>query len=401
MARFFSVCLALLLPVASSTLSAPLPASAPPLSRLDASCGLLAVEGSVLRDACGRTRLFRGVNVVQKGWPWLPELQAFNPFTSLAPADYPFMRSFGVNAMRLGALWPGWEPTIGVHNATYLSALADVVAAAGAAAGIYTLLDAHQDALSGAFCGEGIPDQYALLWAQGSQPFPMPLQPTGFPPNGGSTEPTAAQCASIGWSDVYFSSAAGKAFDVLYNGAQGRAAFGAFWGNVSSTFTQHRPDADPWVLGYELLNEPWAGDTASNPALLIPGIADRVNLQPFYGALSEYVRRGEAGSNSHHPLFLEGVTWNDFFPVGFSALPGAGGGRDTSGGAVLSYHYYSYVNLEGDEGQVAIRVKDASRLQAAAMLTEFDMAQNPENMTHLLAACDAHSQGYISWEYKQ
>jgi endoglycosylceramidase len=393
--------LGLILALSLSLLPLACCAPSPPASRLDASCGLLAVAGPVLRDACGRTRLFRGVNAVQKGWPWLPETHAFSPFTSLAPPDYPFLRSWGVNALRLGAMWPGWEPAIGVHNASYLTALADVVAAAGAGAGIYSLLDAHQDALSGAFCGEGVPDQYAVQWAAGSQPFPMPLLPAGFPPNASSPAPTAAQCASIDWTAVYFSSAAGRAFDVLYNGAQARAAFGAFWGNVSSTFAQRRPDADPWVLGYELLNEPWAGDTALNPALLIPGVADRVNLQPWYSALAEHVRGGEAGSSSHHPLFLEAVTWDDFLPVGFSALPGAGGGRDSSGGAVLSYHFYSYVNIEGAEGQVGARVADATRLHAAAMLTEFDMAQSPEDMTQLLAACDRHSQGYISWEYKQ
>ena len=382
--------------VAAALLLAARAAPLAPAPQLDAACGSIAVRADstgAFADACGRQRLFRGVNVVQKAFPWLPRLDAFDPFTSLAPADLPFMRSFGVNSMRLGAMWPGFEPSPGSFNASYLAELTRVVVAAGAA-GIYSLLDAHQDALSGATCGEGIPDGYAIAWAKGVPAFPEPLKPA-FPLNG--SEPSAGDCATVNWSDLYFTRAVGAAFQFLYTQEAGLAAFGAFWNAVARAVTGDAA-ADPYVLGIDLLNEPWAGDTNADPLLLIPGVADLANLQPFFNRIGAAYRAGEA--RSHHPLFLSAVTWDDFIPVGFTELPGAGGGRDTSGGAVLSYHYYSYVNLEGAAGQVAIRVSDARRLKAGAMLTEFDFAQDAGNMTALLDACDARQQGYITWEYK-
>ena len=66
------------------------------------------------------------------------------------------MKSFGLNMIRLGTMWPGIEPVKGQYNETYIS-LIKTIAEEAANYGIYTLLDMHQDVLSEAFCGEGIP----------------------------------------------------------------------------------------------------------------------------------------------------------------------------------------------------------------------------------------------------
>ena len=42
------------------------------------------------------------------------------------------------------------------------------------------------------------------------------------------------------------------------------------------------------MFGYELLNEPWAGDVVADLSLMLPGVAGRRNLAPAW----ERVRRG-------------------------------------------------------------------------------------------------------------
>ena len=44
-------------------------------------------------------------------------------------------------------------------------------------------------------------------------------------------------------------------------------------------------------VGYELLNEPWAGDIYNEPSLLLPGIAGKENIMPLYDNLNAYIRR--------------------------------------------------------------------------------------------------------------
>ncbi len=45
------------------------------------------------------------------------------------------------------------------------------------------------------------------------------------------------------------------------------------------------------MLGYELINEPWAGDYLDDIRLLIePGYADKQNLVPLYSALNSAIR---------------------------------------------------------------------------------------------------------------
>jgi len=57
-------------------------------------------------------------------------------------------------------MWEAIEPTRNQFNETYLDEVESLVNRLGQA-GIYTLIDAHQDAISKATCGEGIPDYYA------------------------------------------------------------------------------------------------------------------------------------------------------------------------------------------------------------------------------------------------
>jgi len=57
-------------------------------------------------------------------------------------------------------MWEAVERQPGVYNMTYLDEVDRLITKLGEA-GIYTLVDAHQDVLARAVCGEGMPNFYA------------------------------------------------------------------------------------------------------------------------------------------------------------------------------------------------------------------------------------------------
>lgn len=90
----------------------------------------------------------------------------------MSERDINFFKENGFNAVRLYVAWPGVEPTKGVYNLTYLKVLSDIVNRLGEA-GIYTILDCHQDLWSPKFCGEGAPDYAALYLNRSVKPLPF------------------------------------------------------------------------------------------------------------------------------------------------------------------------------------------------------------------------------------
>ena len=93
------------------------------------------------------------------------------------------------------------------------------------------------------------------------------------------------------------------------------------------------------VLGFELINEPWAGNIFSKPDLLIPGIAGRDKLLPMYDNLSKTIRRNDNDTL----IFYEPVTWGillsgNLAGTGFDRAPANDPNR-----TVLSWHYYCWL----------------------------------------------------------
>ena len=62
--------------------------------------------------------------------------------------------------VRLGVMWEAVETHEGVYNLTYLEEIDKLITKLGQH-GIYTLIDAHQDAIARTICGEGMPTFYA------------------------------------------------------------------------------------------------------------------------------------------------------------------------------------------------------------------------------------------------
>lgn len=62
-------------------------------------------------------------------------------------------------------------------------------------------------------------------------------------------------CAKHDWSLSYIAKATGVAFQSLYNNTNGlRDSFAQFWATVAENFVD-----SPYVIGYNIINEPWAG----------------------------------------------------------------------------------------------------------------------------------------------
>merc|ERR1712131_419018 len=72
-------------------------------------------------DQDQRVRMFRGINSVIKHFPW------YDP-KMLNPERQKQMGDWGFNAIRLGAMWSGVEPSEGQINETYIGILKEIVA---------------------------------------------------------------------------------------------------------------------------------------------------------------------------------------------------------------------------------------------------------------------------------
>lgn len=424
-----------------------------------------------IRDRIGRERIFHGLNVVMKGCPWHPQVDKFDARMSFCDTDIALLQEWGMNVVRLAIMWPGVEPSRGHFNFTYLNIMKSIVEKLHVA-GIYSLLEFHQDLFTAEFCGEGVPawvleeEKYKInveWFGHGKQSTTMKNSRASFErkhngivsylrknnlsgyktmnsflpseesihyaetfpePLGRrwpldefereSKERRPEQCSKHDWFWYYFSYAVSRAFQDLYENKWGWSDLLArYWETVANVFRNQSG-----VLGYELINEPWPGNFFKHPSLLLPGVADRVNLVGFYDKLQNIVR----SIDQDHILFIETITFDDI-TCGFVTVPGGHSFRNRT---VLSYHYYSPPNL-GPKQAFSERVKESKKLGCGAMLTEFFVA-NPskrakgstigkhlqkedlsddlkKNIIHdrvdeVLAAADDHVQSWIGWEYK-
>jgi len=182
------------------------------------------------------------------------------------------------------------------------------------------------------------------------------------------------------------------AFQNLYNNTDGlRDRWAAFWAKTAETFKDY-----PNIIGYELINEPWAGDIYANPLLMVPKVADRMNLAPAYEVLNKAIR----AIDDRHLVFFEPVTWDDY-GVGFEEVPG---GPEYKNRSVLSYHYYGHLP-DGPSGPVeinfAVRMDDLKRLKCGGMLTEFQASEgNITSSLKAMAVADKYLQSWMGWDYK-
>jgi endoglycosylceramidase len=257
-------------------------------------CGVTAVGNihidqntSVFKDEYNRTLLWHGTNFVNKGYPYYP---------TITKAERDIMIAMGTKVVRVGVMMPGVFPTSRTSNTTYLDEVQKVIDFLWAA-GIYSILDLHQDVLSPVICGEGSPDWMLNTSDIHSLPFPEPLVLNGSKPDPktGGWEPGFSCRAQgplkfIGWSEFYMTDACGKSFQQIYDGNTLIGdMFTEFWATVSKRFNGHAG-----VLAYETLNEPWVGDHVGHPDLLLEaGVAEKQNLMGFMTRMHTAIRAND------------------------------------------------------------------------------------------------------------
>lgn len=368
------------------------------VSPLPPAGGIISTDPDrgVLIDEDGRERIFHGTNVVYKGSPYSPPMFPIDTETSFGEDDMDLIASWGMNNVRLGVLWAGAEPKKGEFNYTYLNTLRKIVDALGSR-GIYTYVELHQDAFGERFCGDGFPSWVINETVASSFPQPLlgytsyPLEKDGLP--------SQANCKRQNWAKYYGSKAIGDAFQRFYDNTDGLAdRFALVWQKVAAVFKN-----STWLLGYELMNEPWAGDHWTHPNLVWPGVADLINLAPFYTKVAAKIQEVD----TDHLVMFEPIPWNNFAKTGFLESPC---GTALANKSVYAYHYYRPPDMMTPARYMSYRTADAARLKSAGFLTEFATSWNvpdgtaPEHDTKhalaVIAAAENYTQSWSGWQYK-
>jgi endoglycosylceramidase len=344
-------------------------------------------EGRWLVDPQNRVVLLHGVNLVWKLDPFVPPETA----EGFLDADARWLAENGFNSARIGTLWVGVSPHApGEVRADYLAAW-DRVVQRLATNRIWMLFDFHQDLLGPLYGGEGVPE-WAVESVRG------PLTDALGPPD-------------FGFPFNYFTPQLSEAFDTLWaERGPVRDGFRDAWIAVARKWR-----GQPYSMGYDLLNEPWAG--LDYPTCLIPLTGcpthDAASLQPFF----EHARRGIRTVDPDNlvwfqsqPLISTGA------PTGFTAVPG-----DTQLG--YSFHYYCPINTLANAAQLGVltgalpfgpsdtcdgfgpRVFDQARAQADRMngvelLTEFGATDQVDVLEQVMTLSEQRLVGWQYWAYK-
>jgi len=206
--------------------------------------GKLQVAGDRLLDRQGRQVVLHGVNMVCKD-------KSRGYVGDWKPEDFRFLRSRGMNVVRLGLIWDGLEPEPGRIDETYLDRMEGMIRLAGET-GIRVFLDMHQDLYGIAF-GDGAP-RWATL-----------------------SDMSRHDASGSVWSDAYLNSeAVQQAFDRFWENAPGPDGIGLqdhyaqAWRRVAERFGAYEH-----VIGYDLINEPFPGTLAMEvQACMLGAFAD-------------------------------------------------------------------------------------------------------------------------------
>lgn len=359
--------------------------------------GRIRSSNRFLVDSYGRVKLFHGVNAVRKQPDWLPNAGHLN-LTNSTILNY--LQEWGFNAVRLGVMWSGLRPNETYINMTYLNEIINIIDSL-ADKGIYTIIDMHQDFASTKYDSyDGFP-----LWLLNKMPQPTFAYPWPFTQD------------NLGFT-AYLTDACGVTFQFLYNNTNSfQDYFAEYWTIVAKNLFNRTS-----VLGYELINEPWAGDIYLKPDLLLPAKAGLLNLAPLYDNIHEIIRKVDQETL----IFYEPVTWGALFNgniwgSGFNRPPG----NDTNG-TVLAWHYYCWLlqfnanPLVNGSYPVFDRVfcddlqryfafyaiqQDRQLLGSASFLTEFGVCdfgfngtQNTQECEYILDSTDKFFESWTYWD---
>lgn len=331
-------------------------------------------RGRWIVDELGRVLISHGVNMVAKEGSRRPEDAGFGE------ADAAFLAENGFDSVRLGVIWAAVEPQPGVYDDDYLASIARTVEILHAH-GIRTLLDSHQDMYNVRFQGGGAPD-----WAVTATLPAFPL--AGFPTNQFITPALMQQ-----YDDLYA--------NAIGPGGVGLAdRFAAMWGHVAAYFA-----STPGILGYDLLNEPWAGyNWLGCMSSLLCG-QQAVGLGNLYAKAGAAIR---AVDKNHIVFYSPFSTANSGLADAVAPAPFPNSNEAGNGGQALSFHAYCIPSIQfgsplscdiTDPIVMDRALSTAAAADAATMLTEFGAKKDPSTIQPTLDAADAHLMGWQYWHY--
>lgn len=277
---------------------------------------------------------------------------------------------WGMNHARFLLQWQQLEPEPGVYDEAYLDAVAERVRWF-AEAGVYVVLDMHQDIYGSAVGGNGAP-----AWATRTDGIPeLPI--------GGS------------WMLQYLQPRVNRAFDHFWFDADLRQHYVDAWKHVVSRFAD-----TPNVLGYDLMNEPWAGTRHEG--------FEKDQLATMYRDVVAGIR----GVDTEKWIWLEprSIGVNQGLP---SDLPKIDDTRDGEDRIVYYPHLYTpEIDLIGRyDGNTTFfdlwatsRTREIQRFDQPMLIGEFGLSwQMPgarEWLREALEVADQTGSGWAYWSYE-
>jgi endoglycosylceramidase len=246
-------------------------------------------------DNEGRTLVLHGVNVVYKLPPFIPITDTFDPLWSLSQEDMVYLKQFGFNLVRLGVTWESVERSEGQYDMDHLEKMEKIINMLGEN-GISVILDAHQDMFTRLFCGEGVPPFYArklfyektcddtylsIMYKTFGACLPLSTFKWRYDDEG---LPFIDDCKHF--LKFHQSPELTTIYNSFYNNEGGvQDKFIDFWKVMVTQFKDN-----PYIIGYDLWNEPWPGNLWSDLYGLWPGWATDNQIMPFYKKVDKVLR---------------------------------------------------------------------------------------------------------------
>ena len=343
-----------------------------PLASAESAPPQLHRQGRWLVDQHGRVVIVHGLNLVWKRPPYVPP----NTAGGFTDADATWLADHGFNGARIGTLWAGIQPDgPATVDRTYFDKWQRVMDRL-AKYGIWMQLDFHQDQWNEVYGGEGAP-----AWAT-KRPVPFnaapPINPQ-FPLGYWTPE------QSLMWDQIW---------------ADKTGVLDA-WANAWGVTAQHWRN-QPYSMGYDLLNEPFAG--IEWPTCLLNGCPSHYTkeLQPAMVKALRKVRAVDPkGIVWFEPQQLSGGIGS---PTNFTAVPG----ENQLG---FSWHnycpqvFFESVGLPAQNAEDCAsydarihprRLSEANEMNAVGLMSEFGAT---DNLTGLRIDADAADKFFTSWMY--
>lgn len=321
----------------------------------------LAQEGRWFVDQSGRTVLIRGGNVSLPG-------NAANGGPGLQWSDDTprRMAEQGFNGVRLVIFLSELMPRPAMIDQAYLDRIASTVAAYKAA-GIYVLIDFHQDEYSALVGVRGMPNW--AVFSGGHKRMPGIEFPMGY------FKDPAVQIAFDNFWKNHSVPGTGKGVQDLY--IEGLAAVARHFRN------------EPAVIGIDVMNEPATGTRCAQPDPVkadCPELEEEL-LRPFYKKASRAVHAAAPRMIVFvEPFMLQGALGT---PINTPILA-------PKGRRALSFHNYGPVKATRDkvnDGALAHVIRN----DATILNTEWGFSNDPAEIDGQADDFDARTISWLAW----